>query len=106
MGLFGFLKTHNINLRIEEFRSCAGAVLVDVRGRQEYDDGHIPGAINIPLDSIQSARKIIAEMDIPVFTYCYTGRRSIMAVNALKKLGYSNVKNIGGIAFYKGSIDK
>ena len=45
-------------------------------------------------------------METPVFAYCLTGRRSGMAVRALEKMGYSNVKNIGGIVSYKGRMDR
>ena len=106
MGLLEFLKPHNINQGIEEFRSVPGSVLIDVRGRQEYSDGHIPGAVNIPVESIAKASEIINDMDTPVYIYCYSGRRSSMAAGALKKMGYSNVKNIGGIVSYKGQLDR
>lgn len=106
MGLFGFLKLPEINKGVQEFRAADGAVLLDVRDRTEYCSGHIPGSINIPLDQIMGVKDMIPDKDTAIFAYCYSGRRSDLAVTAMKKMGYRNVKNIGGITAYKDTLEK
>ena len=106
MKLFGFLKIPDINKEVEVYRTTEGAVLLDVRDPEEYAAGHIPGAVNIPRDDIAKAQEIIPDKGTPVFAYCYSGRRSDSAVISLKKMGYQNVKNIGGIMEYKGETGK
>ncbi len=83
------------------------AVLVDVRRQDEYDAGHIPGAILIPNETI-------GEEDIPqlphkdalMLIYCRSGNRSKQAAEKLVKLGYTNIVEIGGIMDYTGEIEK
>ena len=83
-----------------------GAVLLDVRTPQEYREGRIPGSINIPLQSLSTADQIPAGKDAPLFVYCYSGARSSQAVRLLAGMGYTNTKNIGGIAAYKGKVER
>lgn len=104
--LSNFLKKQNINKGIDEFKAASGAVLLDVRTRDEYREGHVPGSKNIDVAKIGSAVSLIGEKSTPVFVYCYSGSRSGVAVNALKGLGYVNVKNIGGISSYTGIVER
>lgn len=97
MFLFG-----NINKGIEEYRSMPGALLVDVREADEFQSGHIPSAINVPLSGI--ARTSLPK-DKPLYLYCLRGTRSKRAVGILKNMGYT-AKSIGGISSYKGTIEK
>ena len=106
MGLFGFLKIPDINEGVEEYRNTENAVLLDVRDKQEYDSGHVPGAVNIPRDEISKIKDQIPDMETAIFTYCYSGRRSDIAVSMLKKMGYKKARNIGGITGYKGALEK
>lgn len=108
MGLFGALfGKEDIMTALNEARNTSGAVIIDVRDADEYVSAHIPGALNIPLDRIgRDIKSVAKDKETPVFTYCLTGMRSGKAVNALKKAGYSNVKNIGGINRYKGKIER
>lgn len=71
-------------------------LLVDVRTPEEFASGHIPGAINIPYTSISEIDKVYQD-GTPVVLYCRSGRRSGIALDELKKLGYSQVFNFGGI---------
>ena len=80
-------------------------MLLDVRTPQEYREGHIPGSINVPLQSLSTADQIPAGKDTLLFVYCYSGARSAQAVKALAQMGYINVKNIGGIAAYTGKVE-
>ena len=92
----------NINTALEEVSSTESAILIDVRGADEYASGHIPGAVNLDVNRIGDIGKIVTDKNAPIYTYCLTGRRSGRAVAALKNAGYTNVKNIGGISKYKG----
>ena len=102
MSLFGLFTKTDINTGVEQFRNTPHAVLLDVRTRQEYADGHIPGSRNIPLDQIDSALATIPNRETPVFVYCLSGGRSGQSVAYLKKMGYTDVVNIGGISSYRG----
>ena len=95
----------NINAALEEVRNTDGAVLIDVRGADEYAAGHIPGAVNLDVNRIGEIGSVVNDKNAPIYTYCLTGRRSGRAVAALKNAGYTNAKNIGGINKYIGPKD-
>lgn len=81
----------------EEFISSGSPhLLVDVRTPEEFATGHIAGALNIPLDSLQTRLAEIPS-DQPVVVYCRSGNRSAFAVNILKQAGYTEVYDLGGI---------
>ena len=106
MGLFDFLHGPDINQGVEEYGGLEGAVLLDVRTPQEYREGHIPGSVNVPLQSLSTADQIPAGKDAPLFVYCHSGARSSQAIRLLAGMGYTNTKNIGGIAAYKGKVER
>ena len=102
-----FGKKKNINSGVEECKRTKGAILLDVREVDEYKSGHIPGAINVPLSTLNTRiSEVVPEKDRPVFVHCLSGARSGKAVGLLKSMGYSQVENIGGINAYKGIIEK
>lgn len=71
---------------------------VDVRTNAEFRTGHIDGAVNIPLDQVQYRYREIGGLDkTPVVLYCRTGNRSGEAVAYLRRKGFSNVHNGGGL---------
>lgn len=105
MGFFNFLKSPDIHQAIQDYHQTPGAVLLDVRTPQEYAEGHIPGSRNVPLASIGQVDAAAGRKDTPLFVYCYSGSRSRQAVDLLKKMGYTNVKNAGGIASYTGKVE-
>ena len=73
-------------------------IILDTRTREEYDEGHIPGAILIPHDEIlQKAESLLTDKDQLILVYCRSGRRSKLAAEDLLKLGYTNIKEFGGI---------
>lgn len=104
MGFFDFLKGPDINQGVKEFQETSGGVLLDVRTPQEYQSGHIPGSINIPLQTLSSGDTLPASQDTPLFVYCQSGARSGQAVRLLAQMGYGSAKNIGGIAAYTGKV--
>ena len=75
-----------------------GYVILDVREQDEYDAGHIPGAILIPYTQIEEkANEMLTDKDQLILVYCRSGRRSKIAAEALVELGYTNIKEFGGI---------
>ena len=78
--------------------SESGYIILDARTQEEYDEGHIPGAIMIPEYEIaERAEKELPDKDQLILVYCRSGRRSKIAAEELVKLGYTNVKEFGGI---------
>ena len=75
-----------------------GYVILDVREQDEYDAGHIPGAILIPYTQIdEKAEGALTDKNQLILVYCRSGRRSKIAAEALVELGYTNIKEFGGI---------
>ena len=72
-----------------------GAALVDVRTPEEFQGGHIPGAINIPVQEMAVRWKEIGPTTRAVVLYCRSGARSTVAAQILKQAGYAQVLNIG-----------
>ena len=80
---------------LEILKKVKGIVLLDVRSIQEYEEGHISGAINIPFYEIeQTAERIIKDKNSIIVVYCNAGIRSKKAIKILKKLGYKNLYNV------------
>lgn len=106
MGIFDIFKQKDINHGVEEYSTISDAVLLDVRTEQEYKEGHIPESKNVPLQKIDKVASVVKTKETPIYTYCYSGSRSGQAANMLKKMGYVNVTNIGGIAAYSGKVER
>ena len=106
MGFFDFFKQPDINQGVKEFKQREGAVLLDVRTSQEYREGHIPGSKNVPLQQLDKISSVADNKNIPLFVYCYSGGRSRQAASMLQHMGYNNVQNIGGIAAYRGKVER
>ena len=106
MGFFDFLKQPDINQGVKQYKTTSGAILLDVRTPQEYAEGHIPESRNIPLQNIDKAEEIVDNKDAPLFVHCLSGGRSRQAAAVLKQMGYTNVTNIGGIADYRGKVER
>ena len=91
-----------MNITAEEAKqimdSEEGYMILDVREQDEYDAGHIPGAILIPYTQIEEkAEEVLTDKDQLILVYCRSGRRSKIAAEALAELGYTNIKEFGGI---------
>lgn len=75
-----------------------GYVILDVREQEEYDAGHIPGAMLLPYTQIEDLAEImLTDKDQLILVYCRSGRRSKIAAESLVDLGYTNIKEFGGI---------
>ena len=87
--------------------SESGYIIIDARTQSEYDEGHITGAILIPEYEIADrAEKELPDKNQLILVYCRSGRRSKIAAEELVKLGYTNVKEFGGIIDWKYEIVK
>lgn len=74
-----------------------GAILLDVRTQEEYDGGHIPGAVCFPNEDILPELPLPFEKDAEILLYCRSGRRSAEAAQKLTDMGYTHVADFGGI---------
>lgn len=83
----------------KEMMDAQEVVILDVREQDEYDSGHIPNAVLLPVGTIDedAAAAVIPEKDSVVLVYCRSGNRSKTASSALAKLGYTNIYEFGGI---------
>lgn len=82
-------------------------VIIDARTQSEFDEGHIPGAILIPeYEIVSRAENELPDKNQLILVYCRSGRRSKIAAQALVDLGYTNVKEFGGIIDWKYEIVK
>ena len=87
--------------------SGAEHIILDVREQDEYDQGHIPGAILIPYTEIEErASTDLPDRDELILVYCRSGRRSKIASESLAELGYTNVKEFGGIIHWQYEIER
>lgn len=82
-------------------------IILDTREQDEFDEGHIPGAILIPYTEIENkAEEMLPDKDKLILVYCRSGRRSKIAAESLAKLGYTNVKEFGGIIDWPYEVEK
>ena len=82
-------------------------IILDTREQDEFDSGHIPGAILIPYTEIENkAEEMLPDKDKLILVYCRSGRRSKIAAEALSKLGYTNIKEVGGIIDWPYEVEK
>jgi len=75
----------------------AGAKIIDVRTKGEYEDDAYPGAINVPLNVLPAKLDELGPKDQPIVLYCASGARSAQAARFLKQAGYTEVVNAGGL---------
>lgn len=82
---------------IKEILKDESAVVIDVRNDWEFEEGHINGALHIPLHEIPVHINKMKSMKGPFVLYCRSGNRSAVAVNTLKQAGINNAYNGGSI---------
>lgn len=80
--------------------------LIDVRTIEEFESGHVPDSINIPVDQINDIVNIIPDLDSTLLIYCRSGRRTVTAAKALIGLGYKVIFDLGGISNFEGELEK
>lgn len=107
MGLF---KSNVKKISSQEAKAMMAeenVILLDVRRKEEYDNGRIPGAVLLTLDTIsnETAETVIPDKDVTVLVYCLSGGRSRSAAAKLSKLGYRNVYDLGGIRDWPYEIE-
>ena len=100
-----------MNITAEEARQIMdsedGYIILDARTQEEYDQGHVPGAIVISHEEIaEKAEEVLTDMDQLILVYCRSGRRSKIAAEALVELGYTNIREFGGIIDWPYEVEK
>lgn len=82
-------------------------IIIDVREKNEYEEGHIKDSILIPLDTLENTiEDIIKDKNSQILVYCRSGRISAEASKIIKSLGYNNIYDFGGIIDWKYEIQK
>ena len=83
------------------------AVLLDVRQADEFNAGHIKGAVLVPHDTIaKKVGSVVPDKYTPLYIYCVSCRRSAIAVEAMKRLGYTDLTDLGGMDDAKKRLRK
>ena len=100
-----------MNITAEEAKQIMdsedGYIILDARTQEEYDQGHIPGAIVISHEEIaEKAEEVLTDKDQLILVYCRSGRRSKIAAEALVELGYTNIKEFGGIIDWPYEVER
>lgn len=101
------VNTIDADKAIEMMASGDPYVLVDVRTEEEYAEGHIEGALLLPLDQLETlAEEQLPDKDATILVYCRSGNRSAQASALLVELGYTQIYDFGGIMDWPGEIIK
>lgn len=88
--------THKVEQSAVQPEKAKG-IWIDVRSAEEFNSGHLQNAVNIPHDQIiEGIKAVSSDKNVPINLYCRSGRRAEVALNELKKAGYTNVTNHGG----------
>ena len=104
---FRNMQVYDITMQELKTKQNNGAIIVDVRSSQEYNEGHIPNAICIPNETIgEETINELPNKEQLILIYCRSGNRSKQAAAKLEKLGYTNLIEFGGIIDWKGEIVK
>ena len=91
---------------IERMESDEGYILLDVRRADEFEAGHIPGAVNLPNEEIGTEEiPSLPDKAQTIYIYCRSGNRSKQAADKLLALGYTNLIEFGGIIDYTGELE-
>ena len=97
----------SMNEAVKMMKDEKNYIILDARRPDEYAEGHIPGAINIPNEEIGTEEiPELPDKSQLILVYCRSGKRSKEASEKLIKLGYTNIVEFGGILDWKGEIEK
>ena len=103
----GIIKHVSMDDIVEIMNENKNYIILDVRTIAEYNEGHIPNAICIPNETIgNNTISELSDKEQLILVYCRSGNRSKQAAEKLKKLGYTNLIEFGGIIDWKGEIVK
>lgn len=91
----------------KEIMDSEESIILDVRTKDEYDQGHIDGSVLLPVDEISArAEEVLKEKKAKILVYCRSGNRSAIAAKTLIEMGYENVLDFGGIIDWPYEIVK
>lgn len=91
----------------KKMMDAGGAFIVDVRTPEEYAEAHIPGAVNVPGETIESTLpSSLPDQNAVYLVYCYSGARSKQAAEKLVGLGYESIYDFGGIADWPYEMER
>ena len=91
----------------EIFNMEGDYIILDVRRADEFDEGHIPGAINVANEDILDVEPAeLPDKNQTIYVYCRSGNRSRQAAAKLAKMGYTNIIEFGGIIDWNGDVEK
>jgi phage shock protein E len=97
-GLFLFKRLGQISAAEAGKLLAGGALIIDVRGAGEFADGHIDGAVNVPLGRLaDDIARVAPDRSRPILVHCLSGTRSAMAKRVLRGRGYTEVHNLGSL---------
>lgn len=106
MRIMGFFNLFTVDKKfdslLQEAKNDKNGLLVDVRTEEEFSQGHVPGALNVPLDVIDKEN---FDKDLTLYLYCRSGARSSSACEIMGEKGYKTV-NVGGIMSYTGPLER
>ena len=95
----------NMDEALAVMEAESGYIILDVRTPEEFGDGHIPGAINVPNETIGSGEiPELPDQEQLILVYCRSGNRSKQASEKLAALGYTNIVEFGGIRDWPGEV--
>ncbi len=95
----------NMDEALAVMEAESGYIILDVRTPEEFGDGHIPGAINVPNETIGSGEiPELPDKEQLILVYCRSGNRSKQASEKLAALGYTNIVEFGGIRDWPGEV--
>ena len=99
-------KASFIDDAVQETAQNISTHIVDVRSPEEYRSGHVPGALNLPLENLQNAPAVLKDKNSKLYLYCLSGARSAMAAGMLRRMGYENCINAGGLGSFTGKLER
>ncbi|MCF6176870.1 MAG: rhodanese-like domain-containing protein [Victivallaceae bacterium] len=97
---------HNISIDNACEKLKNGAILIDVRTPSEFSGGHHSGAVNVPLDNLDKITAVVEDKNSSILLYCHSGARAAAACSRLRRMGYSDVSNIGSYSRTRKAVDK
>lgn len=101
----GTYSSISMDQAVEMMQEETDEIILDVRTVEEYESGHIPGAVNVPLETIgTTAPSELPNKDQLILVYCRSGNRSRQASQKLANIGYTNIVEFGGILDWTGDV--